>query len=190
MCACARACATGISEGDAALGQVRRLRDILGGAFLDAEVVGVWGLRIFVKIYEKAPKRHPTSPERRPIEPKKRPKGPRRPPRENTGDPRGTEEKPKEGKSGIPRNWLCKSHDPEIPKSMKNLVKTVSFAYSKVLENTRKKIEAVKTIVFFRESGSHVTGTHAGAMRHARTPTPVHKIIGPRTECRKKTSDF
>ena len=46
--------ATGISEGDAALGQVRRLRDILGGAFLDAEVVGVWGLRIFVKIYEKS----------------------------------------------------------------------------------------------------------------------------------------
>ena len=30
--------ASGISEGDAALGQVRRLRDILGGAFLDAEV--------------------------------------------------------------------------------------------------------------------------------------------------------
>ena len=33
--------AIGISEGDAALGQVRRLCDILGGAFLDAEVVGV-----------------------------------------------------------------------------------------------------------------------------------------------------
>ena len=131
--------ATGISEGDAALGQVRRLRDILGGAFLDAEVVGVWGLRIFVKIYDKAPKRHPTSPERLPIEPKKRPRGPRRPPRENTGDPRGTEEEPKEGKSRIPRNWLCESHDPEIPKSMKNLVKTVSFADSQVREIKQKK---------------------------------------------------
>ena len=104
-----------------------------------------------MKIYEKAPKRHPTSPERRPIEPKKRPKGPRRPLRENTGDPRGTEEEPKEGESRIPRNWLYKSHDPKIPKSMKNLVKTVSFAYSQVLENKRKKIEPVKTIVFFSE---------------------------------------
>ena len=75
-----------------------------GSAFLDPEVVGVWGLRIFVKNYEKAPKRHPTHPERRPIEPQKRPKGPRRPPRENTGDPRGTEEEPKEGESRIPRN--------------------------------------------------------------------------------------
>ena len=104
ICVYLRGTATGISEGDAALGQVRRLCDILGGAFLDAEVVGVWGLRIFVKIYDKAPKRHPTRPERRPIEPKKRPKGPRRPPRENTGDPRGTEEEPKEGESRIPRN--------------------------------------------------------------------------------------
>ena len=110
-----------------------------GSAFLDPEVVGVWALRSFVKIYDKAPKRHPTRPQRRPIEPKKRPKAPRRPPRENTGDPRGTEEEPKEGESRIPRNWLYKSHDPKIPKSMKNLVKTVSFAYSQVLENKRKR---------------------------------------------------
>ena len=58
-----------------------------------------------------------------------------------------------------------------------------------VCAKQRKTGKVIQIICFFSEIGPEGTETRAGAMRHARTPTPVHKKMCSRTKSTKNAQD-